>query len=183
MDVYTALKFLHIAFAIAWLGGALTMVLLGFLAERAQDEAQLMTVVDQVVTVAHKVFIPSTGLVLIFGLLMVWTGGLAWTDAWIVLGLLGILVTGGLGARVLTPLAEQAKALASTPGKQPEAFVAARRLLAVAKFDMVMLFSIVLLMVAKPSWSDWPVLLVVAAVLVLAGLTFLRPGRRMPAPA
>jgi hypothetical protein len=93
---------------------------------------------------------------------MVWTGGLAWGEAWVVLGLLGILVTGGLGARVLTPLAEQVKALYATPGKQPEAFIAARRLLAVAKFDMVMLFSIVLLLVAKPGWNDWPLLLVLA---------------------
>jgi uncharacterized membrane protein len=178
MDTYTALKFLHVAFAIAWLGGGLTMVLLGILAERARDEARLMTVVDQVVTVAHRVFIPSTGLVLLFGLLMVWTGGLAWGEAWVVLGLLGILVTGGLGARVLTPLAEKTARLSAEPGKQPEANAAARRLLAVAKFDMAMLFSIVLLMVAKPGWSDWPLLLVVAAVLALAGLAFLRPERQ-----
>ena len=178
MDTYTALKFLHVAFAIAWLGGGLTMVLLGILAERARDEARLMTVVDQVVTVAHRVFIPSTGLVLVFGLLMVWTGGLAWGEAWVVLGLLGILVTGGLGARVLTPLAETTARLSAEPGRQPEANAAARRLLAVAKFDMAMLFSIVLLMVAKPSWSDWPLLLVVAAVLALAGLAFLRPERQ-----
>lgn len=183
MDIYTALKFLHVAFAIAWLGGGLTMVLLGILAERARDEARLMTVVDQVVTVAHRVFIPSTGLVLVFGLLMVWTAGYSWADAWIVLGLLGILVTGGLGARVLTPLAERVKALSTTPGKGPEAYVAARRLLAIAKFDMMMLFTIVLLMVAKPGWSDWPVLLVVAAVLALAGLAFLKPARRVAVAA
>lgn len=183
MDIYTLLKFLHVAFAIAWLGGALAMVLLGILAENARDEARLMTVVDQVVAIAHRVFIPSTGLVLLLGVLMVWSAGLPWGEAWIALGLLGIVVTGGLGARVLTPLAEQAKALAATPGKQPEAHRAARRLLAVAKFDLVMLFSIVLLMVAKPGWSDWPLLLVVAAVLALAGVAFLRPRRRMPVPA
>jgi uncharacterized membrane protein len=183
MDTYTALKFLHIAFATAWLGGGLALVLLGMLAERARDEARLMTVVDQVVAVAHRVFIPSTGFVLLFGVLMVWTAGYSWGDAWIVLGLLGILVTGGLGARVLTPLAEQATTFAATPGKQPEAFAAARRLLAIAKFDMVMLFSIVLLMVAKPGWSNWPLLLVVAALLALAGLAFLRPSRRMPVAA
>ena len=183
MDTYTALKFLHVAFAIAWLGGGLTMVLLGLLAERARDEARLMAVIGQVVLVAHRVFIPSTVLVLLFGVLMVWTAGYGWSEAWIVLGLVGIVVTGFLGARVLTPLAERSAKLSTEPGKGPEASAAARRLLAVAKFDMAMLFSIVLLMVAKPGWSNWPLLLVVAAVLALAGLAFLRPVSRTAVPA
>jgi uncharacterized membrane protein len=183
MDVYTVFKFFHIAVAIAWLGGALAMVLLGILAERAHDDGRLLTVIDQIVLIAHRIFVPGTGLVLLFGLLMVWTAGYAWGEAWIVLGFVGILVTGGLGARVLTPLAEQVTAISATPSQRPEALAAAHRLLAIAKFDLVMLFTIVLLMVVKPGWSDWPVLLVVAAVLALAGLVFLRPTRRLPVAA
>ena len=183
MDSYTAFKFLHVAFAIAWLGGGLTMVILGVLAERARDEARLRTVVEQVVLAAHRVFIPSTGLVLLFGLLMVWTGGYGWGEAWIVLGFLGILVTGGLGALLLTPLAERVARLGATPGQGPEAAAAAHRLIAVAKFDMTMLFSIVLVMVAKPSWGDWPLLAALAAIVALAALAFLRPERRAALPA
>ena len=29
MDTYTVVKFLHLAFAIAWLGGGLSLILLG----------------------------------------------------------------------------------------------------------------------------------------------------------
>jgi uncharacterized membrane protein len=159
------------------------MVLLGMMAERSRDEARLFSVVSQVVLAAHRVFIPGTVLVLVFGVLMVWTGGLAWSDAWISLALVGIVVTGGLGARVLTPMAERIATLSKDPSKQPEAYATARRLIAVAKFDMVMLFSIVLLMVAKPGWSDWPILLVVAAALALAAVAFLRPERRVEVPA
>lgn len=183
MDIYTLLKFLHIAVATAWLGGGFVLVLLAIMAERAQDEGRLMAAVNQVVAIAPRVFVPGSALVLVFGVLMVWLGGLAWGDAWIVLGFLGILATGGLGALVLTPLAERSKALAATPGQEREALAVARRLLTLAKFDLVMLFSIVLLMVAKPGWSDWPLLLVVAAVVALAGLAFLRPERRVPVAA
>lgn len=183
MDAYTLLKFLHVAAAIAWLGGGFVLVLLGIMAERARDEARFMTVVSQVVAVAPRVFVPGSALVLVFGLLMVWVAGYSWGDAWIVLGLAGVLVTGGLGALVLSPLAERSKTLAAAPGQEGKALAVARRLLALAKFDLAMLFSIVLLMVAKPGWSDWPVLVVAAAVLALAALAFLRPDRRLPVAA
>jgi uncharacterized membrane protein len=182
MDAYTILKFLHIVAAIAWLGGAFVLVILAIMAERARDEARMMAVVSQVVAIAPRVFVPGTVLVLVFGLLMVWIGNLAW-DAWIVLGLVGILVTGGLGALVLTPLAGRSKALTATPGKEQEALAVARRLLALAKFDLVMLFSIVFLMVVKPGWSDWPALLVAAAAVMLGAASFLRPARRRLATA
>lgn len=178
MDVYAILKFLHIAFAIAWAGGGLALVVLAFLAERARDEERVITVVSLSGTFAPLVFGASSALVLIFGLLMVWIGGYTWSDAWIVLGFLGIVVLMAMAKLVFSPLGERFTSLSATPGKQPEALAAARRLMAFAKFDVVILFSIVLLMVAKPGWSDWPVLLVVAAVVALAGLAFLRPERQ-----
>jgi hypothetical protein len=131
-------------------------------------------------TFAPLVFGPSSALVLIFGLLMIWIGGYAWSDAWIVLGFLGIVVLLSLAAFVLSPVGERFTTLSATPGKRPEALAAARRLMAFARFDVVILFSAVFLMVAKPGWSDWPVLLAVAAVLALAGVALLRPERRVP---
>lgn len=183
MDAYTILKFLHVVVAIAWLGGGFAMVFLAVLAERARDDARFMAVVGQTAHIAPRVFAPGSGLVLLLGVLMVWTAGYAWGEAWIVLGLLGILVTGGLGALVLTPLAERSKSLAAEPGREREALEVARRLMTLAKFDLVMLFTIVFLMVAKPGWSDWPALLLALAAVALGAVTFLRPERRVPVAA
>ena len=181
MDLYEILKFLHVAASILWLGGAFAVVFLGILADRARDTARLSAVIQQVTVIAPRIFVPGTVVVLVLGLLLIWVGNLAW-EAWTLLGLLGILVTGSLGAFVLSPLAERAKETFAE-GREAEALGHCRRCLSIARFDLVMLFAIVYLMVAKPGWTDWPALLVVALALVLGGVAFLRPEQRLPAPA
>ena len=181
MDLYDIIKFLHIAASILWLGGAFTLVLLGIFAERSGDAARLRGVMQQITIIAPRVFVPGTGAVLVLGLLLVWVGGLAW-DAWLVLGLLGVLVTGGMGARILSPLAERAMEHFNE-GREAEAVRETRRCIAIARFDLAMLFTIVFLMVAKPGWSDWSALLVAAAAVALGALALRRSEARLPALA
>lgn len=179
MDLYDIIKFLHVAASILWLGGAFSLVLLGILADRAGDAARLRSTMQQVGIVAPRVFVPGTVAVLVLGLLLVWTGGLAW-EAWNLLALLGILVTGGLGAFVLSPLAEKANRHFAE-GREGEGVRDSRRCLALARLDLAMLFAIVFLMVVKPGWTDWPALLVAALAVGLGALSLRRPGRGAPA--
>jgi uncharacterized membrane protein len=180
MDWYLIVKFLHVACAVAWLGGGLALVILGVLADRARNDAALMAVIGGVVRIAPIVFIPGSVLVLLFGLAMVWLGGWAW-EAWLVFGLAGIAVTGAVGTLVLGPLAEKSAKL-NAEGRQAEALTAGRRLLKYAKADYVIQFAIVFAMVVKPGWSDLGILLGMAGVVAL-GLLFALQGKSHGLPA
>src|SRR4051812_29948799 len=96
MDWYTLVKFLHVAFAIIWLGGALSLIVLGAAAYRASKTAEFTSVIRNVVYMAPRVFVPSGLAVLVMGLIMAFLGDL-WGQLWVILGLVGFAVTFGLG--------------------------------------------------------------------------------------
>jgi hypothetical protein len=69
-------------------------------------------------------------------------------------------------------------------GLAPDVVATCREILAIAKFDMVLLFTIVADMVLKPQPSHWPTLLLMALALLAAAAAFLPPVfRKAPAPA
>lgn len=183
MEWYLFIKFLHVTSAIIWLGGALVMVMLGMKAERAKNDAELVVIVQQVAWAAERVYVPASIATLLFGLITTWIGGL-WSELWVILGLVGIVATIGLGIGVLTPRAKRAEAGRVAGGATPAVVAICREILAIAKFDMVLLFTIVADMVLKPSADDWATLLVMALVIVAAGIVLLSPVlRKQPVAA
>jgi uncharacterized membrane protein len=172
VDAAIILKFAHVALAIIWLGGGMCLILLGTFLGRDPAPAAVMTVVRQVAVFAPRVFIPASVLVLASGAALAWIAGWGWS-AWVVLGLAGIGFTGVFGARVLGPMAERAVTLADTQGDAAGAPVGLR-MLQLARFDYVVQFAIVFLMVAKPGWSDAATLAVPALLVAGGGLAFLR---------
>ena len=169
MDIYLIGKYLHIVLAIAWLGGAFGMVLLGTLAARANDSARLGHVIGMIETLAPRVFIPSTVLILVIGLYLTWANW-AFSEAWIVFGLVGIFITGFIGARILTPMTEEANAM--DPGPEKDALM--RKMLRSARGDMIMLAVIVWAMVSKPQWSDVTEVAAMAVIIVASLVIFVR---------
>lgn len=177
MGVFEMAKFLHVAMAIAWLGGGLGLLVLGLLAERARSDTDLLTVIDQAARLAPAVFVPGSVLVLMSGLAMICLGGFAW-DAWLVIGLCGIAVTAGVGMGLLGPMSARISRMAAEPGRRAEAAAAGRRFLAIVRLDYLLQFAIVFAMVDKPGWSDAAVLGGMAALLVLAAALMLAGPRR-----
>jgi uncharacterized membrane protein len=175
VDPVTLLKFAHVALAIIWLGGGMCLILLGALLGRDPAPAAVMAVVRHVAIYAPRVFIPASVMVLASGAALAWLADWGW-PAWVVLGLAGIAFTAVFGARVLGPMADRAVALADTQGDAAGAAVGLR-MLQLAKFDYVVQFSIVYMMVAKPGWADVVTLAVLAVLIAAGGLAFLRPGR------
>jgi hypothetical protein len=181
MDYYLVSKFLHVAFAITWLGGGLIMVILGTAADRAKDDTDLVWIVRKVAWAAERIYVPASILTLIFGLSTTWFGGL-WSHLWVLLGLAGIASTIFLGVVVLTPRAKKVESIFAASGVTPEAARISREILTIAKFDMVVLYVVVADMVLKPQLSDWLTLAIFALVIVAAGFVFI--GRlRAPAAA
>ena len=104
--LYDIAKFFHVILAIAWLGGGFSVILFGALAARRGDQANLTQTGRNTEVLAKRVFVPSTVAILILGIYMVWTQ-YAFTEARVISGLVGILLTGAMGGMVLTPLAKQ----------------------------------------------------------------------------
>lgn len=180
MDLYVMLKFGHVAAAVVWLGNGSALVLLGMILSRRGDAQGFMALIGNVALLGPRLFLPASIATLLTGVALVLVGGHGW-PAWVVLGLAGIAFTALFGALVLGPSAERAVAMAARVGARV-AQADGRRLLRLAKFDYVVQFAIVFVMVAKPGW-DQPGALMAAAMAILAGaVAFLQAPRRIALP-
>ena len=177
MDWYLAFKFLHVAAAIIWIGGAFIMIMFGVKAERSRNDAELVGAVRQIAWAAERIYVPSSMATLVFGLIATWLGAL-WGDLWVILGLVGVASTIGMGILVLTPRAKKAEAGFAAGGATPSVVAVSRELLTIAKFDLVLLFTVVADMVLKPQLSDWALLVVMAIILLAAAALWLTPAFR-----
>lgn len=177
MDWYAILKFLHVTTAVCWVGGGVVLMYQGLIAGRRKDDDAQMVVVSQTAGLALNWFIPASLATVIFGAATATLGGM-WGDAWVILGLLGFAATFVTGNFVIRPTAD-AIAAAEKAGRRAEALAGGKKLLAVAKFDYVMLFTVIADMVFKPQWSDTVLLIVMAVVLVAGVALFLLPALRM----
>lgn len=177
MDWYTIFKFLHVASAVIWIGGGLIMVILGARADRAKNDAELVGVVRQVAWAADRIYVPMSIATLIFGLIMAWLGGL-WSNLWIILGLVGVVATIATGVLALTPRAKRVEAGFKAGGVTPDVVGVSREILTIAKFDMVVLFTVIADMVLKPGTSDVITLAIMALAILAAGAVWLTPVLR-----
>jgi len=177
MDWYSIVKFLHVGSAVIWVGGAFIMVILGARADRARNDNEIVAIVLQVAWAAERIYVPASIATLVFGLILATIGSL-WSNLWVILGLVGVATTVGLGIIVLTPLAKKVESGFKAGGATPGVVATCRELLTLAKFDLVLLFTVIADMVLKPGTSDWPILLIMAVVLLAAAALWLAPVLR-----
>lgn len=177
MDLSSLLKFAHVLAAVLWVGGGFTMIMAGMvLAGRSSAQTQL-AVVQAVVLLAPRLFVPASVFTLASGLALLFVAGWGW-QPFTVFGLAGVLFTAGFGAMVLGPSCERALRVANAHGAE-EAIPSLRRVQRLALMDYSVQFAIVFLMVVKPSWSDLAVFVGIAAIITLAALAALRPMPRV----
>ncbi len=171
--VYTAVKYLHILGAMAWIGGGLTLTVLGLLAESRKKDADMLHVLSSVGTLANRWFVPASLITLLCGIAMAVLGNL-WNEGWVVLGLVGFaatFLTGHFGLRIYALRTQELAA----EGNMRAAAAAGRRVLQIAKFDYTVLFAVVADMVFKPGWTDFALLGVIGAIVVAGAALFLGP--------
>ena len=177
MDFATTLKFAHVLAAVLWVGGGFTTIIAGIiLAGRSTAQTQL-AIVQAVVLLAPRLFIPASIFTLASGVTLLFAAGWGW-QPFTVLGLAGVVFTAGFGATVLGPSCERALKLAETHGAEA-AIAPLRRVQRLAMMDYAIQFAIVFLMVVKPSWSDFAVFGGIGSIIVLAALAALRPIPRV----
>lgn len=166
MTRYELLTFLHIASAIIWLGAGFLIAVLILGAERSGDGAKEAGYHQDVGWLAPRLFIPASLSTLIFGVLLVIDGDWNLDTLWIDIGLVGWLVSFGLGILYFKPEGEALGAMAVERGPaDPELRRRIFRLNWVDRVQLTILFSVVAAMVAKPTSDDGGLLVVLAAVL------------------
>jgi uncharacterized membrane protein len=148
---YPVFKWAHVTLAVFWVGGGLTLTILGLRAERSNDPREIATLAGQAAFVGEKLFAPAGGLVLLAGIAMVINGHLGWSHFWVIAGLVGYASTMVTGMAVLSPLAKKVEASMKTQGPEhPETIALIKRILLVARVDVAVLLLVVADMVTKP---------------------------------
>jgi len=181
---YELLVFLHVACAIVWLGAGFLMVVLELKASRSGDPAELRHLGASNEWLALRLFIPSSLLTLVFGILLVadgpWTIGTLWVD----LGLAGFALTFLAGIGVLKPTGEKVKAALEREGPgSPEVTKLSHRLTLAGRLDLVVLFAVVAVMASKPASGDAGTLAGLGIGIVAAWLLIVwASGRKSAAP-
>jgi uncharacterized membrane protein len=150
-DWYSVFRVVHVVVAVFWVGGGLTITLLGLRAERMDDPREIATLARQAAFVGEKFFAPAGGLVLLAGIAMVIDGHLGWSHFWVIAGLAGYAATMVTGMAVLSPLAKKVHASVEAHGPEhPETIALIKRILLVARVDVAVLLLVVADMVSKP---------------------------------
>lgn len=167
---YELFLFLHVAAAIIWLGAGFTLDLLVYRGERSRDRGAQLAVYMHMEWLATRLFIPSSLAVLLFGIVLVADSPWSFSQLWIVLGLIGYLVSFGMGIGYFKPEGERIGAIVEEKGPDaPELDARIRRLNAFGRFELLVLFLVVVVMVAKPTSGDaWT--LAIGAAILAAGL-------------
>ncbi|HEY5080684.1 MAG TPA: DUF2269 family protein [Bauldia sp.] len=174
MDFYLILKFLHVASTVVWIGAGVGLVILGIAANSRKDNAGFVRIMQDVVFLAPRVFVPASLATLVFGVAAAWTS-FGFEMLWIDLGIIGYAATFVTGNYFLRPRADRITKLVAEGGASDHAVAAGRELLGLAKFDYALLFIVVADMVFKPTLDQWGVLVVLAIVLAGAAVLFLVP--------
>jgi uncharacterized membrane protein len=179
------LLFVHIACVAVWLGGAALIQLLSLRALASDDPVRTATFAADAEWVGMRVFMPASLLVLIAGILMVLDSDFyGFGDDWIVIALVLFAVTFAAGAGFFGPESGRIAKLIEAEGPtSPAVGARVRRILALSRADLVLLFLIAYDMVVKPdigSGELWVAVLVaaaLAALLVWRGLNASVAGR------
>jgi uncharacterized membrane protein len=148
---YSLFKAIHVSFAVLWVGGGLTLTVLGLRAERSRDPIEAVMITRQAIFMGERVFAPAGMVVFLMGIAMMINTNWGWGKFWVIVALVGYAATFATGLGVLSPLARKINASIETNGPEhPETTALIRRILLVARVDAAVLFVVVLDMVTKP---------------------------------
>jgi uncharacterized membrane protein len=111
--VYNWFKFLHLISAIVWVGGVITVGILGALIAREKNQAVLAALARQSRYHGMVVIGPAAGLTLIAGIVMIAVSGLG-VPLWVIWGFAAIIVSMALGATLIRRAGDELSTLAAT---------------------------------------------------------------------
>ena len=150
MTWYELWLFLHISAMALWFGGAVVVQVFGALAKASGDPARSAAFGKDVGRVGPWVFMPSSLVVLVSGILLVNEGNWDWGEWFIVLGLAGWAIVSFTAFGYITRSMKLIGVRMATEGPSPELGAEVNRLVLLARVLILVLFAVVFVMVVKP---------------------------------
>ena len=187
MTWYTFFKSVHVVTAAIWVGGATMIQAYAFRILRTGDARRQAEFSKDTEIVGMRVFMPSTLILLLAAIAMMVNLDWSWSQNWIILGLIAFGLSFVLGAGFLGPEGGRIAKLIERDGPDSPAVQARiRRILTISRCELVVLLTVVVNMVVKPTGNDgwfWGLLVAmvlgIGVVLTLSG----RGAEQVPAPA
>lgn len=149
---YHILKVIHVLMAIVWVGGAVMSQIL--ISRLRSDPPRMVKTAGDIEWFGTHIFLPSSLILLAMGLWMVLGFDFyELTTGWILIGLIGIVITIITGAGYLGPQTKKLNAAVEEKGVDDPGVVAQiEKLFKVSRIDLVVLIIVVLAMVLKPTF-------------------------------
>jgi len=182
LTFYEFLLFVHVAFAVIWVGGAAMFQFFGLRVLASGDPNRLADFAGSVEWAGMRVLTPASLGALLAGFGLVWESDF-WGigDDWIVIGLILFGISFLAGAGFFGPESGRIKKLIESEGAAA-AQGRIKRLIALTRIDLMILFLIIFDMSVKPSFDDGGTLLgAIAVAAALAALFALPTLRARPA--
>ena len=174
MTWYEFLLFVHIAGAIVWIGGAFLFQVYGMVELRSGDTAAIARFAGNAGRIGERLFTPTSLVVVLAGIGLMIDGDWPWGRLWVLFALIAFAGSFLLGIAVLAPTAKRIEQVGPETNEGQRLI---RRIFALLRVDLLFLFAIVFAMTVKPTGDDVWVIVIVAAILVAAAVTFLRGVR------
>jgi uncharacterized membrane protein len=150
VDSYTVFKFIHVLFAVVWVGGALMLQVLAEFALRSTLPGRAAEFAREAEWVGMRVFLPSSIIVLLVGLWLVHDGGWGFGSFWIIAALVAFVLSVVTGAGFIGPESGRlAKEIEAQGADAPAIKDRIRRILMISRVELAVLIFIVFLMVTK----------------------------------
>jgi len=148
---YSLFKWVHVTFAMVWIGGGVLLTILAIRAQRETDPSKVVVVAQQAAFAGEKIFAPAGLVVFLMGIAMMINTDIGWSQFWIVAGIIGYASTFITGVAVLSPMAKKIDASAQANGPDhPTTLALIDRILLLVRFDLAVLLLVVADMVMKP---------------------------------
>ena len=148
MTLSETYKLIHVLAAIVWVGGG-TLTLVFTWRALAADRDHRLGFARDVEVLSNRVFAPASIVALLFGILMVLDiDAFDFSQAWILIGLIGLAVSVVLGMGYFGP--QSKRLVAEIESNDPKAEGRLGLIAKVSVLDMAILYVVVWAMVAKP---------------------------------
>jgi uncharacterized membrane protein len=184
---YTFFKSVHVVAAVIWVGGGFMIQAFAFRIRRTGDARRQAEFAKDTEVIGTRVFIPATWVLLLAAIGMMVNLHLSWGQNWIVLGLVAFALSFAVGAGFLGPEGGRIAAVIERDGPgSPEAQARIRRILLISRCELVVLLTVVVNMVVKPTGDAgwfWGLLAVMVAGIALVLAAAQRDARAVAAGA
>jgi uncharacterized membrane protein len=151
MSLYSVLLFIHILGAIVWVGGSVSLQVLGMRVRASGDPHRLAALASDAEWMGTRLYSSAAGVVLLAGIALVFTGSWSFNQLWIVLGLAAFAFSFIIGATVVGPTAKKlGERLASHGPEDSEAQSSIQKIFLVSRIELAVLIFIIFDMAVKP---------------------------------